>query len=112
MSNTTENSTKNLSVLALANDSFNYALMVFIANQIVQFYRDYFLNGHYKNKNPSGFNSLFDGRQIVGHISVVLGAIISQLVFKDEKQNIFFMPAIALVFVTIKIIYDIFKYKS
>lgn len=107
-----DNSVKNVEVMALASHTFNYALMAFIANQIVQFYRDYYLNEHYKNTSPSDFNSLFDGRQIVVHISVVLGAVLSQLVFKGEKQSMLSMIAVVLVFVTIKTFYDIFKYKS
>ncbi len=112
MGNSPENSVKNAQVLAFANTTFNYALLAFFCNQLVQFFAEFILNENYKKTHPSDFSSIFDGRQMVLHIAIVLGVMISQFIVKADTQNTTSMVIVVVVFAIIKTLYDIWAYRG
>lgn len=112
MSNTPENAFKNSQVLAFANTSFNYALLAFFCSQLVQFYAEFILNENYKTTHPSDFSTIFDGRQLVLHIAIVLGAVISQFMIKGGTQNTFSMVIVVVIFAILKTLYDVWSYRG
>ena len=61
--------------LAFINKSFNYALLGFILHQAIQFIFNFILNDEYKTTHASDFAAIFDGRQIIIHVAVVLSGV-------------------------------------
>ncbi len=72
--------------LAFANSFFNLALILCICSQAYYLVRYFFMNRAYFYSSPDSFPILFDGRQIVIHIALVIGAVGSTFLFKGNSN--------------------------
>jgi hypothetical protein len=71
--------------IVFGNPLFNWALLLGIAGQAFYLVKYFFLNGQYWYASPNDYPVLFDGRQLVVHVAVVLGAVGSQFFFKGME---------------------------
>ena len=92
--------------------SFNLALLAFILNQLIQLILDFYQNGDYKRTHPSDFASIFDGRQLVVHIAVVLGGLLAarKQVFNTSLDHGSISIIIVSIFCIAKSVYEVFKF--
>jgi hypothetical protein len=93
------------------NRSFNFALLGFVIAQALQFIFDFILNNEYQHTHSSDFASIFDGRQVVIHVAVVLGGVIGG--FAGEHIGRGWLSVIViLIFCLVKTIYEVVKFKG
>ena len=64
-----------LTTLLFQNNLFNAGLLISIVSQGYYLLTGFFGNGAYYTSNPGSFAAIFDGRQIVIHVAIVLGAL-------------------------------------
>ncbi len=68
------------------------------------------MNGAYYYSKPNQYAAIFDGRQIVIHIAVVVGAMGTSFLFKNKDSNGGAIWMIAI-FCIVKLIYEL-RYAS
>ena len=73
--------------LAFQNLLFNLALLLIICSNLFYLLRHFFMNGAYLFASRKDYAALFDGRQIVIHVAVVLGAVGATFLFKNDPQG-------------------------
>ncbi len=76
-----------LAVIVFADKLFNLALLITIVSQAFYLIRYFFMNGAYRFSKRSDYTAIFDARQIVIHVAVVLGAVGASFLFKDGNPN-------------------------
>ncbi len=107
-----------LDTLLFFNRTFNLALLGFILNLAVQFIFNFILNEEYKRTHPSDFAALFDGRQVIIHVAVVLGGVFGGVFGGKFSNNTSSSNQMAVylfvitVFCVVKIIYEVMKSKG
>lgn len=103
-----------LYVMLFRNFSFNLALFAFILNQLIQLIFDFYKNGEYKHTHPSDFASIFDGRQLVVHIAVVLGGLLAarKQLFNNTPDNSSISIIMVTIFCIAKSVYEVFKFMT
>lgn len=110
-----------MSTLLFFNKSFNYALLGFILNQAIQFIFNFILNDDFKRTHPSDFAAIFDGRQIIIHVAVVIGGVFGGFVggaftHDSSPTTPTYQMAVYLfvisVFCVVKTIYEVMKFKG
>jgi hypothetical protein len=84
MSNKEEDPVHTVRTLAFQNLLFNMALLISIAFNAFYIIKYFFANGAYQYAQHSDYPGIFDGRQIVIHIAVVLGAVGSAFLFEKS----------------------------
>ncbi len=99
------------------NKTFNYTLLGFILNQAGLFIFNFILNDEFKRTHPSDFAAIFDGRQVIIHVAVVVagvfGGFFGNTISNDKKFNQMAVYLFAIsVFCIVKIIYEVIKYKG
>jgi len=101
-----------LEVMLFRHQAFNYTLLAFVMNQVLQFVFDFYANGNYKRTHPSDFASIFDGRQLVVHVAVVLGGVIGaqDQIFDVKLDKGYVSIIIVSIFCIAKSIYEVVKY--
>ncbi len=101
-----------LEVIFFKHEAFNYTLLAFAVNQLAQFLFDFYGNGSYKKTHASDFASIFDGRQLVIHVAVVLAGVIgSQEKIFDIKMNPTYVNVIMVtIFCIVKSVYEVVKF--
>ncbi len=109
-----------LDTMLFFNTSFNYALGGFILNQALQFIFNFILNDDFKRTHASDFAAIFDGRQIIIHIAVVIGGVFGGFYsgafnndsggFHPSQMGIYLF--IISVFCIVKTIFEVLKYKG
>jgi hypothetical protein len=110
-------STQVIQTLFFYNTTFNIALLGFILNQALQFIFNFILDDEYKKTHPSDFAAIFDGRQLIIHIAVVLGGVFGGFFggpFSDHpssNQMALYLFVISI-FCSVKIGYEVLKYKG
>lgn len=87
MGSSSESGVKSLAVIFFGNKLFNLALLLTFISQSFYLTKYFFMNGAYRFSSRSDFSALFDARQIVIHVAVVLGAVGSSFLFKDGNPN-------------------------
>ena len=106
-----------METLFFFNKTFNLALLGFILQQAVEFIFNFILNDEYKRTHPSDFAAIFDGRQIIIHVAVVVGGGFGGFFggrFTDNpshNQMAVYLFVIT-VFCLVKIFYEVMKYKG
>ncbi|MES2431573.1 MAG: DUF6498-containing protein [Bacteroidota bacterium] len=103
-----------LEVMIFRNEAFNYTLIAFILNQVGQLIFDFYAEGNYKRTHPSDFASIFDGRQLVVHVAVVLGGVFGaqKEIFNTKINPDHIGIYIVTIFCIVKSIYEVFKFSS
>ncbi len=101
-----------LQVMVFRHEAFNYTLLAFILNQVLQFCFDFYGNGDYKRTHPSDFASIFDGRQLVIHVAVVLGGVIGaqEKIFGNKIDPSYVGIIMVSIFCIVKSIFEVVKY--
>ena len=66
------------------------------------------MNGAYFYSKPSGYPAIFDGRQIVMHVAVVVGAVGAIFLFKNVQNDSYASVWIIAVFCVIKCIFELY----
>ncbi len=109
-----------METLLFFNRSFNYALLGFILNLGIHFVLNFILNEEYKQTHPSDFAAIFDGRQIIIHVAVVIGGVFGGFfgdVFSQSSQNhhlnqMTIYLFVISVFCIVKTLFEVFKFKG
>ena len=96
------------------NPAFNYTLVAFILNQLIQLMFNFYVNGNYKRTHPSDFASIFDGRQLIVHVAVVLGGFIAaqKQVFNTSLNPDNISIVIVSIFCLVKSVFEVFKFMT
>jgi hypothetical protein len=97
-----------LGTIVFQNRLFNLALILCICSQTYLLIRYFFMNGAYFYSKPSGYSAIFDGRQIVMHVAVVVGAVGAIFLFKNVKNESYASVWIIAVFCVIKCIFELY----
>lgn len=66
---------------------FNLALLLIFVNQIFYLVKFYFMNKAYYYDNPFMYAAIFDGRQIVIHIAIIVGSFGVAFLFKQDSSR-------------------------
>ncbi len=94
------------------NRLFNWALLLGIASQAFYLIKYFFMNGQYYYSSVSNYAIIFDGRQLVIHIAVVLGAVGSNFLFKDMDNKGYVAIWIIGIFCVAKSVLELFLLNS
>ncbi len=106
-------------ILFFLNTTFNFALLGFVLNQAIQFLLNFVLNEEYKKSRASDYAPIFDNRQIIIHLAVIITAFIIVYLkggFSDTETEIPLNQSTAYLysitaFCIVKIMIDIVKIK-
>jgi hypothetical protein len=74
------------STILFRNQFFNLGLLISIFSQSYYLITGYFRNGAYFTARPDDYGAIFDGRQIVMHVAIVVGALGS--IFLIQKTSL------------------------
>ncbi|RYY48200.1 MAG: hypothetical protein EOO06_10915 [Chitinophagaceae bacterium] len=107
MSSNSKKGVEALSVIFFGNSLFNLALAITVASQSFYLIKYFFLNGAYLFSKPNQYPAIFDARQIVIHVAVVLGGVGTAFLFKDGAAKWGEIWIIAI-FCVIKCIFELF----
>ncbi len=106
-----------MEIMFFFNKTFNFALLGFILNQAIQFIFNFILNDDYKRTHPSDFAAIFDGRQVIIHVAVVLGGVLGAFIGNTMSQRpvsnqMMVYLLIISIFCLTKIVYEVVKVKG
>lgn len=109
-----------MNTLLFFNKSFNYALGGFVLNQAIQFIFNFLLNDDFKRTHARDFAAIFDGRQIIIHIAVVIGGVFGGFFggafsndtggFHANQMTVYLF--VISIFCLVKTIFEVLKYKG
>ena len=94
--------------LAFQNVLFNIAIIISIATQALYLAKYFFMNGAFVYARKDDFPGIFDARQIVIHVAVVLGAVGSAFLFEDTSRQEYASVWIICIFCVTKFIFEIY----
>ena len=94
------------------NRLFNWALLLGVASQAFYLIKYFFMNGQYYYAKVSDYAVVFDGRQLVIHIAVVLGAVGSSFLFKDSDPKGYGAIWIIAIFCVVKSVFELLALNS
>lgn len=95
-----------LAVVFFGNKLFNLALLITVLSQSFYLVKYFFWNRAFYFSKTSDYSALFDARQIVIHVAVVLGAVGSSFLFKEgDSRNSIWVIA---VFCVVKCLVEIY----
>jgi hypothetical protein len=112
MSNDKEDPMHTVGTLAFQNLLFNMALLLSICSNAVHLIKNFFANGAYRFARPADYPGIFDGRQIVIHIAVVLGAVGSSFLFEKSANAQYSSIWIISIFCIAKCIFELYSLKA
>ena len=112
MSNKEGDSLHAVRTLAFQNLLFNMALVISIAFNAFYIIRYFFANGAYRYAQQSDYPGIFDGRQIVIHIAVVLGAVGSAFLFEKSGNAQYSSIWIIAIFCIAKCVFELYSVRE
>jgi hypothetical protein len=112
MSNKEGDSLHAVRTLAFQNLLFNMALVISIAFNAFYIIRYFFANGAYRYAQQSDYPGIFDGRQIVIHIAVVLGAVGSAFLFEKSGNAQYSSIWIIAIFCIAKCVFKLYSVRE
>ncbi len=112
LGSTDSNGIRALGAIAFQNKLFNLALLIIFCSQSYYLTRYFFMNRTYYYSKPSEYAGLFDGRQIVIHVAVVLGAVGATFLFKKESHSHWAAIWTIGIFCLLKCIFDLYFISS
>lgn len=98
--------------LAFSNRLFNLALILCVVTQGYYLVRYFLMNRAYFYSGVADYPVIFDGRQIVIHVAVVLGAVGSTFLFKDVANPRYAAVWIIATLCLAKCVYEILSTPS
>lgn len=100
-----------LNTLLFKNRFFNLGLLISICSQAYYLIVHFFRSGAYFTASPDSYAALFDSRQIVIHVAVVLGAVGSTFLIKNGTLGNYSSVFIISLLCICKCLADLFNYK-
>lgn len=89
-----------ISTLVFQNKLFNAGLLISIFSQGYYLFMSFFRNGAFYTSTPDSFASIFDGRQLVIHVAIVIGALGGIFLAKNTSfgnySNIFIISLLCI----------------
>ncbi|MFZ4059026.1 MAG: DUF6498-containing protein [Ferruginibacter sp.] len=76
-----------LGTLLFQNKLFNLGLLISFVSQCFHLIIDFFKSGAYYTASPDNFGAIFDGRQIVIHVAIVVGALGSMFITQNTSYG-------------------------
>jgi hypothetical protein len=85
--------------LLFHNTLFNISILLIFLIQLNRLIKGFLMSGNYRFSRISDYTAIFDARQIFMHIAIVLGSVVSMILFKGKYGTI----ALAVTFCLLKI---------
>jgi hypothetical protein len=101
-----------LSTLLFKNKFFNLGLLVSIVSHAYYLIIGFFRNGQFFTAKPDNYAALFDSRQLVIHVAVVLGAVGSIFLVKKTSFGNYSSVFIISLLCVCKCLAELFNYKN
>jgi hypothetical protein len=101
-----------LNTLLFRNQFFNLGLLISFCSQGYYLITGFFKNGTFFTARPDSYASIFDSRQIVMHIAVVLGAVGGSFLMKSETFGKYSSIFIISLLCICKCLAELFNYKA
>lgn len=98
-----------ITTLLFQNKLFNAGLLISVFSQGYYLITDFFRNGAFYTSTPDNFAAIFDGRQLVIHIAIVLGAVGGMFLEKNTSFGSFSSIFIISLLCICKCFFDIFN---
>ena len=101
-----------LATLLFKNQFFNLGLLISIFSQSYYLIIDFFRNGAFFTAQPNSYAAIFDGRQLVIHVAIVLGAFGSMFLVKNTSFGSYSSIFIISLLCICKCCAELFNYKN
>lgn len=101
-----------LSTLLFQNSFFNLSLLISFASQLYYLVFYFFKSGAFLTSRPESYAAIFDSRQLVIHIAVVLGAMGGILLAKNRTYGDYSSTFIISLLCICKCAAELYNYKS
>jgi hypothetical protein len=98
--------------MALQNQFFNTAVILFLINMTVQLLGGFFLSGRYRTVSPKNYARLFDGRTILMHVMIVGSVFIHQFFFANKHYEALGEIVYIGIFMLIRTVFDLARLRS
>jgi Family of unknown function (DUF6498) len=98
-----------LSTILFQNKFFNAGLLISIGSQCYYLITSYFQNRAFMTTTPDNYAAIFDGRQLVIHVAIVLGAVGNMLLLKHTSLGHWGATFIISLLCICKAVLDILK---
>ncbi len=98
-----------LTTILFQNTFFNLGLLISICSQGYFLIINFFRNGAYITSTPDNYTAVFDGRQLVIHVAVVLGAVGSMFLMKSTSFGNYGAVVIISLLCICKCIFDMLE---
>ena len=112
VANTNKDKGSVLTTLLFQNQFFNLGLLISIFSQCYYLIGSFFRNGAFFTAQPNSYAAIFDGRQLVIHIAVVLGALGSIFLVKNTSYGNYSSVFIISLLCICKCLVELFNYKN
>ena len=112
LANTNKDKTPVLTTLFFKNQFFNFGLLISIFSQCYYLIIYFFRNKAFFTAQPNSYAAIFDGRQLVIHIAVVLGALGSMFLEKNTAFGNYSSIFIISLLCICKCFAELFNYKN
>lgn len=109
--NSTDKSTV-LSTLLFQNKLFNLGLLLSMVSQSYYLVMGFFRNGTFFTAQPDNYTALFDGRQLIIHVAVVVGALGSIFLIKNTAYASYSAVFIITLLCVCKCVAEFISYKN
>jgi Family of unknown function (DUF6498) len=100
VANTNKDKGTVLGTILLQNQFFNVGLLISFGSQCYYLITGFFKNESYFTASPNEYTAIFDGRQLVIHVAIVLGALGSMFLTKQTALgsygNIFIISLLCI----------------
>ncbi len=101
-----------LTTLFFQNRFFNLSLLISIFSQSYYLVFYFFRNGNFYTAQPDSYAALFDSRQLIMHLAVVLGALGSIFLLKNTSFGNYSSTFIISLLCIFKCAAELFNYKT
>jgi len=98
-----------LKTILFQNTFFNLGLLISICSQGYYLINNFFRTGSFVTSKPDNYAAIFDGRQLVIHVAIVLGAMGSMFLMKNTSFGNYGGILIISLLCICKCIFDIFS---
>ncbi len=109
VANVNKNKEAVIITLLFQNNLFNMGLLISIFSEGYYIITGFFRNGAFYTSSPDSFTSIFDGRQLIIHVAIVIGALGSIFLEKNTSfgsyGNIFIISLLCIC----KVMFDVFN---
>jgi hypothetical protein len=101
-----------LKTILFQNTFFNLGLLISMFSQGYFLINNFFRTGAFISTSPDNYAAIFDGRQLVIHVAIVLGAMGSMFLMKNTSFGNYSAVFIISLLCICKTVFDIFESKS